>query len=77
MSHNGITNYALKLMPKEHIVVVESLLQSLDKTVKMLDKIWPEEAQSRLKAYREQRLKGEHMEALFNKESDTGSSRKA
>ncbi len=65
MSSKKILEQALALRPEERFLIVESLLKSLDEPDKKLDKIWAEEAESRLKAYREQRLKGLSMEDVF------------
>lgn len=56
---------ALKLKPDERLVLVEGLIRSLDEPDKELDEVWAEEAEKRLKAYREGRLKGVEMEEIF------------
>jgi putative addiction module component (TIGR02574 family) len=45
--------------------LVEGLIQSLDEPDKKLDEIWAEEAEKRLKAYRNGTLKGVPMEEVF------------
>ena len=47
---------------------MESLIKSLDEPDKELDEIWAEEAEKRLKAYREGRLGGVEMEDIFREE---------
>lgn len=49
---------ALKLKPQDRFIVIEGLIKSLDEPDKDIDQIWAEEAEKRLKAYREGRLKG-------------------
>lgn len=58
MSSKDIFEQALKLKPDERFTVVEGLLKSLDEPDKELDKIWAEEAEKRLEAYREGSLEG-------------------
>jgi putative addiction module component (TIGR02574 family) len=68
MSSKDILEQALRLRPEERFLVVEGLLRSLDEPDQELDAIWAEEAENRLKAYREGRLKGIPMEDLFEEE---------
>ena len=65
MSNTEILEEALKLKPEERFSVVEGLLKSLDVPDPSLDEIWAEEAEQRLKAYREGRVKGVPMEQVF------------
>jgi putative addiction module component (TIGR02574 family) len=65
MRSKEILKQALKLKPEERFTVVEGLLKSLDEPDKKLDEIWAEEAEKRLKAYREGRLEGIPMEEIF------------
>lgn len=66
MRSKEILNYALKLKPEERFIIIEALIESLDKPDKKLDEIWAEEAEKRLKAYREGKLAGIPMEDIFN-----------
>ena len=68
MGSKEILEQALKLKPEERFMVVESLLKSLDEPDRKLDDIWAEEAEKRLKAYREGRLEGIPMEEVFKDE---------
>ena len=68
MSTKEILNEALKLKPEERFTLVESLIKSLDEPDKELDEIWAEEAEKRLKAYREGRLGGLEMRDIFREE---------
>jgi putative addiction module component (TIGR02574 family) len=68
MSSKEILEQALKLKPEERFTVVEGLLNSLDEPDRKLDDIWAEEAEKRLKAYREGRLEGIPMEEIFKAE---------
>jgi putative addiction module component (TIGR02574 family) len=65
MASKEILEQALQLKPEERLTVVEGLLKSLDEPDKKLDDIWAEEADKRLKAYREGRLEGIPMEEIF------------
>ncbi len=68
MSNTEVLKQALKLKPEERFIVVEGLLESLDEPDPAIDAIWAEEAERRLKAYREGRLRGIPMEEIFKPE---------
>ena len=65
MGTKDLLGKAMKLKPAERVVLVEGLIQSLDEPDKKLDDILAEEAEKRLKAYRDGTLKGVPMEGLF------------
>nr|MBF0222739.1 addiction module protein [Desulfobulbaceae bacterium] len=65
MGSKEILTLAIALKPEERFIVVEGLLKSLDKPDKELDKVWAEEAEKRLIAYREGKLGGIPMEEIF------------
>ena len=65
MGSQEIINQALALKPEQRFMVVETLLNSLDEPDKDLDELWAVEAEKRLKAHREGRLKGIPMEEVF------------
>jgi len=56
---------ALELKPQDKIVLIEALVTSLDKPDPEISKIWVQEAEARLKAYREGKMKGIPGEAIF------------
>lgn len=60
-----LTTQALKLKPEERIVLVESIIASIQKPDAKIDEIWAEEAEKRLEAYRNGRLQGIPMEEMF------------
>ena len=68
MSNNEILTEALKLRPEERFAVVEGLLSSLDEEDEKLDAVWAQEAENRLVAYRDGRLKGIPIEEVFDTE---------
>lgn len=68
MSTKELLKEALKLKPEDRFTLVEGLIRSLDEPDKKLDDIWAEEAEKRLKAYREGRLEGIPMEEIFKEE---------
>lgn len=68
MNSRDILEQALKLKPDEKFMVVEGILKSLDQPDRSLDEIWAEEAEKRLKAYREGRLEGIPLEEVFQQE---------
>lgn len=56
---------ALRLKPQERFVIIEGLLLSLDEPNKKIDEIWAIEAEKRLAAYRNGKLKGVPFEEVF------------
>ena len=67
MGSNDILNKALELSPDEKISVVDGILKSLDEPSANLDKIWADESEKRLRAYRSGNLEGIPMEEVFKK----------
>lgn len=67
MKPQEILEQTLKLKPEERFLIIEGLIRSLDESDKRLHEIWAEEAEKRLKAYREGKLKGIPMEEIFGK----------
>ncbi len=65
MSNKDILELAMKLNPEEKFLLIEGLLKSLDEPDKNIDEIWAEEAEKRLKAYREGKLKSIPYEEVF------------
>ncbi len=65
MSNKEILERAMALKPEERFMIIEGLLKSLDEPDQKIDEIWAEEAEKRLKAYREGRLEGIPMEEIF------------
>jgi putative addiction module component (TIGR02574 family) len=65
MSNKEIIESALKLSPPEKLLIVESILKSLEEPNKEIENIWLEEAERRLKAYRDGKLAGIPMEDIF------------
>lgn len=65
MSAKELLDEAMKLKPEERFTLVEGLIKSLDEPDKKLDEIWAEEAEKRLKAYREGKLEGVRIEEIF------------
>jgi len=69
MTTKEILEMALQLRAPERFALIEGLIRSLDQPDKELDAIWAEEAERRLKAYREGRLEGVPMEEIFGNDS--------
>ncbi len=59
---------ALKLKPQDRFMVIEGLIMSLDEPDRDIDHIWAEEAEKRLRAYREGRLKGVPFREVFGED---------
>ncbi len=68
MKSREILEKALQLKPFERLIILEGLLRSLDEPDKEIDEIWAIEAEKRLNAYREGRLKGIPIEEIFGDE---------
>jgi len=66
MSNAQILQEALQLNPQERYIVVESLLQSLDKPDDSVDSIWADEAEHRLQNYRDNKVQTIPFEEVFN-----------
>ena len=69
MSNLEILEQALKLRPDEKLIIVEGLLKSLDAPDGKIDEIWATEAEKRLSAYRNGKLKAVPMEEVFDSQS--------
>jgi len=57
MSTAELINKGLGLKPAERFILIQALINSLDMPNPSIEKVWDEEAQNRLKAYKEGRLK--------------------
>ncbi|MEA1891793.1 MAG: addiction module protein [Campylobacterota bacterium] len=66
MSNAQILQEALQLNPQERYIVVESLLQSLDKPDDSIDNVWADEAEKRLQNYRNNKVETIPFEEVFN-----------
>lgn len=58
MNTKELIDSALKLSPTERFELIDELLHSLDRPDPELDRIWIEEAEHRLAAYRSGQVKG-------------------
>ena len=65
MSNKDILEMALKLKPEERFLIIEGLIKSIDEPDKTIDAIWAEEAEKRLKAYRDGKLQTISAEEIF------------
>lgn len=65
MGSKEILDEALNLKPEERFMIIEGLIKSLDEPDVKLDEIWAEEAEKRLAAYREGRLKAVPFDDIF------------
>jgi len=65
MCSKELLKQALELKAEERSLLVEGLLKSLDEPDLKIDQIWVNEADKRLKAYRDGRLEGISMEEVF------------
>lgn len=64
-SSKTLLEKALRLKPQERIILLDGLIQSLDMPDKEIDAIWAEEAEKRLKAYHNGKIKGIPFEEIF------------
>lgn len=65
MSNKEIIESVLKLSPQEKLLIVDSILKSLDEPDKVIEEIWLEESEKRLKLFCEGKLKGIPFEQLI------------
>ncbi len=62
-----ILKEAIQLDPNEKAKLVDQLITSLDMPDKDIDKLWAEEAESRLEAYQQGKLKAVSLEDILSK----------
>ncbi|MBV9217562.1 MAG: addiction module protein [Acidobacteria bacterium] len=67
MSTTELIEQALKLEPQAKFILVESLLNSLDRPDAALNEVWLDEAERRLVAYREGRIGAVPVEDVFRR----------
>jgi len=70
MNSKELLEKAIALKPEERLMLVEGLLETLDKPDREIAEIWTKEAEKRLKAYREGRLEGIPMEDVFREKKE-------
>lgn len=62
---DSLLKKALLLKPQDRFLLIEGLIRSLDQPNKEIDAIWAEEAEKRLKAYREGKTQGIPYKEVF------------
>ncbi len=62
-----ILKEAIQHEPTERVKLVDQLITSFDKPDKDIDKLWAEEAESRLDAYKQGKLKAVSLEEVLSK----------
>ena len=67
MGAQEIVALALKLDPAERFELVDQILHSLDRPDSEIDRIWLDEAEQRLAAYRAGKVKGIPAEKIVGK----------
>ncbi|MBW2553412.1 MAG: addiction module protein [Deltaproteobacteria bacterium] len=60
-----VINEGLQLKPAEKVIVIEALIRSLDVPDPNIEKAWADEAERRLKAYKEGKLETISFEEMF------------
>lgn len=63
-----IIESALTLNPQDRLLIIESLLKSIDNPDKELDEIWAEEAEKRLQAYEAGKMTTHTFKEVFGEE---------
>jgi len=61
-----IINEALHLKPQERYLIIETLVNNLNKPNEKIDKIWIEESKKRLQAYKDGKIKTFSYKEVFN-----------
>lgn len=67
-SGKSLLKKALQLKPQDRFLLIDGLIRSLDEPNKEIDEIWIEEAEKRLKAYREGKTQGIPFRTVFGEE---------
>ena len=67
MNLPDILEEALHLKPQERYIIIENLVHSLNQPDEEIDKVWIEESQKRLKAYKEGTVKTVSYDQVFHK----------
>ncbi len=65
-----ILDIALKMKPADKSLIIEGILQSLDEPDKTIDEIWAIEAEKRLEAYKNGKLKTASYQDVFAYKQD-------
>lgn len=63
----NILKEALTLKPSEKAQLIDKLLSSLDKSDKEIDKLWAKEAEDRIDAYEQGKIKSISLEKVLRK----------
>lgn len=64
---HAVTNEALKLAPVQRAELIESLLASFDPMRGEVDKLWADEAERRIEAYDQGKLKASPASEVFDR----------
>ena len=64
---NQVFNEALTLMPSDRAELIDKLLVSLDKSDHEIEKHWAKEAEDRIDAYDQGKIKSISLEEVFKK----------
>jgi len=64
---NEVLKEALALRPAQKAVLIDKLLLSLDKPDKDIDELWAREAESRIDAYDQGKIKAVDLETVLRK----------
>lgn len=64
---NEVLKEALALRPAEKVELIDKLLLSLDKPDKDIDELWAREAESRIDAYDQGKIKAVDLETVLKK----------
>lgn len=67
MNLPDIIEEALHLKPQERYIIIENLVHSLNQPNEEIDKVWIEETQKRLRAYKEGTAKTLSYDQIFHK----------
>ncbi|MFW6134670.1 MAG: addiction module protein [Elusimicrobiota bacterium] len=66
-TRDNIFKEALTLRPSEKAQLIDKLISSLDKPDKEIDELWAKEAEDRIDAYDQRRLKAVSLEKVLQK----------
>ena len=66
MNNLQILKEALQLNPQDKLLIIDTLLKSLDKPDKELDSVWENESEKRLQSYKNDKTQTISFEEVFD-----------
>jgi len=67
MKTNSILKEALTLSPAERAYIIDTLIATLDQPDRDIDKLWEREAEDRIEAYDQEKIKAISLDSILAK----------